>query len=65
MIWNSWTSISGVTGGPMGFEPNGHTLDTLMDYLVEQGLMRHRVPLEELFLSLKDSKHPTLASVAG
>jgi len=27
-------------------------LETLMDHLVEQGLMKHRVPLEELFLSL-------------
>ena len=42
----------GGDGWPYGLEPNRHTLETLMDYLVEQGLMRNKIPLEELFLPL-------------
>ncbi len=37
---------------PYGLEQNRHTLDTLVGYLVEQGLMRKQVPLEELFASV-------------
>ena len=36
-----------------GLEPNRHILNTLMGYLVEQGLMERAVPLEELFASVE------------
>ena len=37
---------------PYGLEVNRHVLDTLVQYLVEQRLLRHPVPLEELFAPL-------------
>ncbi|NIO09794.1 MAG: hypothetical protein GTO40_18035 [Deltaproteobacteria bacterium] len=39
-------------GWPYGLESNRNTLDTLMEHLVEQGLMDHKVPVDELFLPL-------------
>ncbi len=54
-LWDDLEQLDQFFGGdgwPYGLEPNLPTLETLMDHLVEQGLMRHRVPLEELFLSL-------------
>ena len=36
-----------------GLEPNRHILNTLTGYLVEQGLMEHPVPLEELFMPVE------------
>ena len=44
--------IDRVFGGdpwPYGVEPNRPTLDALMTYLVEQGLIAHAVPIEDLF----------------
>ena len=35
---------------PYGVEANRHTLETLMSYLVEQGLIPQPMPLEELFV---------------
>jgi 4,5-dihydroxyphthalate decarboxylase len=37
---------------PYALEPNRKTLETLMRYLVEQGLMGKAVPLEELFITV-------------
>jgi 4,5-dihydroxyphthalate decarboxylase len=44
--------IDRVFGGdpwPYGVEPNRPTLDALMTYLVEQGLIAHPVPVDEIF----------------
>ena len=44
--------IDRVFGGdpwPYGVEPNRPTLDALMTYLVEQGLIAHDVPVDDLF----------------
>jgi len=54
-LWDDLEQLDQFFGGdgwPYGLEANRHTLETLMDHLVEQGLMKHGVPLEELFLSL-------------
>ena len=54
-LWDDLEQLDQFFGGdgwPYGLEPNRHNLSTLMDHLVEQGLMKQRVPLEELFLSL-------------
>lgn len=51
-LWDDLDQMDELFGGdpwPYGLEPNRHTLETLMDYLIEQGLMERRVPLEELF----------------
>ncbi|HZT07011.1 MAG TPA: ABC transporter substrate-binding protein [Chloroflexota bacterium] len=34
---------------PYGLEPNRHVLQTLMDYAIEQGLLEHRMALDDLF----------------
>jgi len=60
-FWDDLEQLNQFFGGdgwPYGLEPNRPNLETLMDHLVEQGLMKHRVPLEELFLSLKNSYLP-------
>ena len=52
-LWDDLEQLGQFFGGdgwPYGLEPNRNTLDTLMDHLVEQGLMKRKVPLEELFL---------------
>ena len=36
-----------------GLEPNRNILNTLVGYLVEQGLMERPVPLEELFVPVE------------
>ena len=51
-LWDDLEKMGELFGGdawPYGLESNRHTLDTLMEYMVEQGLMPRRVPLEELF----------------
>jgi 4,5-dihydroxyphthalate decarboxylase len=37
-------------------EPNRKTLDTLVGYSHEQGLIRRRIPLEELFLDMSQGR---------
>jgi len=54
-MWNDLEKEDELFGGapyPYGLEPNRHTLETLMEYMVEQGLMARRVPLEELFAAV-------------
>ena len=36
---------------PYGLETNRRTVETLMSYLLEQGLINEKLPIEELFAS--------------
>jgi 4,5-dihydroxyphthalate decarboxylase len=42
-------ALMGADYWPYGFAPNRHVLETLQSYLLEQGLMEERLPMEELF----------------
>ena len=44
---------------PYGLEANRVTLETLVDYLVEQGLMPQRASIEELFVPVETSQEKT------
>ena len=42
--------LMGADPFPYGIEPNRRTLETLMDYMVEQGIMAAKPPIERLFV---------------
>jgi 4,5-dihydroxyphthalate decarboxylase len=55
-LWDDLEQTDKMFGGdawPYGLEPNRHTLEVLMDYMVEQGLMPQQTPLEELFVAIQ------------
>ena len=47
-------AIFGNDPWPNGLEANRANLETMMGYLVEQGLMPHAMPLEDLFLGVEE-----------
>ncbi|MFQ5851532.1 MAG: ABC transporter substrate-binding protein [Candidatus Binatia bacterium] len=52
-LWDDLKQVDELFGGdawPYGLEPNRYTLEVLMEYMVEQGLMARQVRLEELFV---------------
>jgi hypothetical protein len=54
-LWDDLEQLDQFFGGdgwPYGLESTRHTLDTLRDHLVEQVLLKQRLPLVELFLPL-------------
>ena len=54
-LWDDLEKEDELLGGdpyPYGLEPNRRTLEVLMGYVVEQGLMEQLVPLEELFVEV-------------
>jgi len=55
-LWDDMDKAYTLFGGdpwPYGLGPNRHTLEMLMIYMVEQGLLAQRVPLEELFMAVE------------
>ncbi len=55
--WEEQQEILGPDPGEYGLTPrNRHTLETLVGYSHEQGLIRRRIPLDELFLSVSQGE---------
>lgn len=54
-LWDDLQQVNEMFGGdawPYGLEANRHTLEVLMQYMVEQGLMARPPPLEQLFIAV-------------
>ena len=49
--------VFGCDPWPYGLEPNRKTLQTLVDYLVDQRLLRQPVKLEEMFTPITEGSY--------
>lgn len=57
-------SILGEDFWPYGLEANRHVLEVFIDYAAEQGLIRQRLPLEELFVPIQWTNEPTAITLS-